>query len=310
MDNDNQLHANGKLLISGEYLVLTGANALAFPVRFGQSIQIIQNENKLLNWTSVDSSATWFSGEFEPETIKSLRTTDKRISDYLTKLLKAARRLNPLFLADPNGVIVTVKANYPLEWGLGSSSTLIALVAGWAGVDKFKLFGMISKGSGYDVACADKESLIIFQLCDGKGFITPLQPGKALLNHTCFAYLGRKQESDSEVSSFLSRRNYSQSDVDRISEISLLICKSDDPSLLCSLVDEHEEILSRILKKERIAKRFPGFPGSIKSLGAWGGDFAMFVSPMKNHEIKNWLEQAGFDVIFTFNELKIPAAES
>ena len=38
-------HANGKLLISGEYLVLDGALALAVPTRFGQNLQVTEGKD-------------------------------------------------------------------------------------------------------------------------------------------------------------------------------------------------------------------------------------------------------------------------
>jgi hypothetical protein len=119
--------------------------------------------------------------------------------------------------------------------------------------------------------------------------------------------LGKKQETAGEVSAFLSAKNYSQDEIERISELSHHICAENDPLILCSLVEEHEQILCRILKKERIGKRFPGFSGSVKSLGAWGGDFAMFVSIGKNEDIKDWLKQSGLPDAFTLNELKIPS---
>jgi mevalonate kinase len=305
MVSENRLHANGKLLISGEYLVIAGSKALAFPLKFGQSIHINPSENRLLTWTSDDPQGTWFTCEMDPVTIESLQTSNPGVSEYLRSLLKAARQLNPLFLTDPEGLNITVNANYPLKWGLGSSSTLIALIAGWAQVDKFKLFRLISKGSGYDVACTDRHSMFFYQLNHGTVYMNDTQPGNGLLKHTCFAYLGNKQESAREVSDFLSKGNFSQTDINRISDLSMLICNADDPSILCYLVEEHEEILSRILNKERIAKRFPGFPGSVKSLGAWGGDFAMFTSELDHLQIKKWLQSAGLVDIFTFDELKV-----
>jgi hypothetical protein len=44
----------------------------------------------------------------------------------------------------------------------------------------------------------------------------------------------------------------------------------------------------------------------VKSLGAWGGDFGMFVSEHPVTEIKEWCWMEGFPDIFTFDELQIP----
>ena len=306
MIKEIRLRANGKLLISGEYLVLAGAKAVAFPLRFGQSIHVNQSENRILSWISVDTEGTWFRCDIDPVTLNSMKTTDARVSSHLVMLLKAARKLNPSFLQDFPGLDITVKANYPLKWGLGSSSTLIALIAGWAETDKFGLFRLISIGSGFDVACTDRNSIFLYQLKNGEPSMEDIIPGKAILDHTCFGYLGNKQDSPAEVAAFLTDKKFTPDDVTRISSLSMEISMADEPSAFISLIEEHEEIMSRILRKNRIAKQFPGFPGTVKSLGAWGGDFAMFASTMKNHQIKAWLKQSGFHDIFTFEQLKVP----
>jgi mevalonate kinase len=305
MKKNIDFSANGKLLLTGEYLVLVGAEALAFPVRFGQSIHVEPNDLKYIHWISKEKGINWFSCDLEPVSLKVISTSETQVASRLIDLLIAARTINPKFLCENMGINISVEANYPLSWGLGSSSTLIALVAGWAGVDKFKLFRLLSNGSGYDIASTDRNSMFIYQLNDGDINIADAQPGKALLNHTCFAYLGKKQQTTEEVSAFLSGKNFTRADVTRISELSRQICHADDPSILCSLVEEHEEILRRILHKERIARRFPRFPGTVKSLGAWGGDFGMFVSDRRNEFVKSWLKTNEFSDVFTFNELKV-----
>ena len=41
-------------------------------------------------------------------------------------------------------------------------------------------------------------------------------------------------------------------------------------------MDSHEALLSNILSLTPVKKAlFPDYPGSIKSLGAWGGDFIL-----------------------------------
>ena len=42
-----KFHSHGKLLISGEYVVLDGATALALPTRFGQTLEVEEIENLL-----------------------------------------------------------------------------------------------------------------------------------------------------------------------------------------------------------------------------------------------------------------------
>ncbi|MEI6898315.1 MAG: hypothetical protein WCL00_00425, partial [Bacteroidota bacterium] len=238
MGEVRSFRANGKLLISGEYLVLLGAKALAFPLKLGQTLRIISNNAQNISWKSDDPTGTWFSCEIAPVTFSTLQTTDPGISTYLEKVLKAARQLNPFFSPGPIEVITT--ANYPVNWGLGSSSTLIALVAVWADVDKFRLFRLLANGSGYDIACTDQMDLIFFQLVENIPVTETSLPGKALLENVCFSYLGEKQETASEISSFLAKGKANDEDIERISNLSTSIATEDDPVAFCSMIYEHE----------------------------------------------------------------------
>ena len=49
-----------------------------------------------------------------------------------------------------------------MNWGLGSSSTLISLLSQWSGVAPEKLLSTSFGGSGYDVACATAKDAIIY----------------------------------------------------------------------------------------------------------------------------------------------------
>ena len=56
-----KFHSNGKLLITGEYLVLDGALALAVPYKLGQSLTFIEHQEAILNWKSFNSEGElWF----------------------------------------------------------------------------------------------------------------------------------------------------------------------------------------------------------------------------------------------------------
>lgn len=307
MKSATEFRANGKLLLTGEYLVLAGAKALAFPVRFGQQMVIRETALQRIDWESATPSGSWFTASFAPDNLNIISTDQTKIATELIKLLAAARCLNPDFAGGQAGWKVSVNANYPLEWGLGSSSTLCSLVAGWAGVNVFDLFRMVSRGSGYDVACASRSELLFYRLREGRPEITAAEPGKALRENTWFVFLGSKQDSAGEVARFLAGHHYSDKDVEEISQLSVSICDAVSPHELIRLVGEHELLLGTILGRETIASRFPSFPGTVKSLGAWGGDFAMFVSEMEPAEVVTHLQRLGFSSVFSFNDLKIPS---
>ena len=65
------------------------------------------------------------------------------------------------------------------------------------------------------------------------------------------------------------------------------------------LLDEHEAITGQYIKSETVkSKYFSDYKGSVKSLGAWGGDFIL--ATRKN---KKYFFEKGFDTIFSYSEL-------
>ena len=297
--------ANGKLLLTGEYLVLTGAKALAMPVKFGQKISVVPDGSGLIKWESIAPAGSWFHASYEPATLHILSYDRWKTAVELKRLLSAARKLNKNFLTGPEGFRVTVTANYPLEWGMGSSATLCALVASWAEVDVFDLFWMISKGSGYDIACTNRKELIYYQVRKGRPEISEAFAGSALQDHSWFAYLGHKQSTTREIDAFLVSQNFSSIDLAEVTRLSEAICPENSVDELIRLIDEHEFILSTILKRDPISRQFPSFPGTVKSLGAWGGDYAMFISGETPSEIKRTITALGLNPVFSFNDLRI-----
>ena len=128
--------------------------------------------------------------------------------------------------------------------------------------------------------------------------------GKALRENACFVYLGSKQDTETEVKGFLENRHYSVQDVELVSELASAICLAESCDDLCYLTEKHENILSSILKRDPVIRRFPTFPGTAKSLGAWGGDFAMFVSGEEPVQVAEILHGLGFPVVFSYKDIK------
>lgn len=304
MESSINAWANGKLLISGEYMVLAGAKALAFPLKFGQELQVKENPVPIIRWISRQPGSEWFTCDLDPAECEIIATNKPATASRLSKLFQAAHTLNASFPDKKTGSLVNVTANYPVEWGLGSSSTLIFLVARWANVDPFSLFRLVSEGSGYDIACAGQTGMIFYQLDGIQPLITETQPGKALQDYAYFVSLGKKQDSTKEVNLFLNHRNYSSKNITYISELSTQICFAQTADELSRLVIEHETIMSNILNREFIAARFKNFPGTVKSLGAWGGDFAMFISERDKKSVIKSLNEYGLQHVFTFSEIK------
>ena len=121
--------SNGKLLFTGEYLILKGAKALAVPTSFSQQLEISEQANSLLSWESFFQHKLWFRGTFSIPNLEVIESNHSEIAQRLVHLLKNARNIKPEFLNGETGYKVTSKADFKSNWGLGSSSSLISNIS-------------------------------------------------------------------------------------------------------------------------------------------------------------------------------------
>src|SRR5690606_11836163 len=125
-----QFYSHGKLLITGEYVVLDGALALAVPTKYGQSLEVETTNKKEIQWTALDQEGKeWFKTAliFDGKDLKLAKNTTSpaEAEQRLLQILKEAHKLNPGILIQDSGFNITTKLDFPQCWGLGSSSTLI-----------------------------------------------------------------------------------------------------------------------------------------------------------------------------------------
>lgn len=301
----NTFYSNGKLLITGEYLVLHGALALAVPTIPGQELQVETKDGPAeLHWKSYYEDECWFEAVFALPRLEAISSSDNKTTEYLRQLLLNAHELMPGIFQKSQSIHVDTRLGFRPEWGLGSSSSLISNIAEWFDADPYKLLHNTQKGSGYDIACARADGPIQYRPEPGKPFIRNVDFKPSFKDKLAFVYSGRKQDSSASVSKFLDSTGFRESDNIRISEISRDITKAKTLHKFSLLLDEHEEIMSGILQQPKIKEeRFPDFPGSIKSLGAWGGDFLLASSEIGIDEIKSYFSNEGLDVVFGFDEL-------
>ena len=66
---------------------------------------------------------------------------------------------------------------------------------------------------------------------------------------------------------------------------------------------EHENLVSKTLNLPSVKEQyFSDFNGSIKSLGAWGGDFVLAASPMNAEEVQNYFKEKGCDSCISYTD--------
>src|SRR5690606_12277563 len=98
-----KFHSNGKLLLTGEYVVLDGATALALPTKYGQTLEVVFSEKEGIFWKSFDEKELiWFEDSFDCDTFGYKKPTNS-ISEKLSKILREAKKLNSSFLSDEKG---------------------------------------------------------------------------------------------------------------------------------------------------------------------------------------------------------------
>lgn len=288
-------YSHGKLLLTGEYAVLDGALALALPTQYGQSLSIRPSTEGSLQWKSLDErNNCWYQ-----QILFSGKATDP-ITQTLEKILCTAKQLNPNFLIEKNFHVET-KLEFPRDWGLGSSSTLINNIAQWAQIDAFKLLFESFGGSGYDIACAQQNKPIWYQLKDSHPEITPIEYNPLFKDSLFFVHLNQKQNSKEGIQRYRKLAKHKNHLIEELTNLTKEITLTQSLENFCSLIKEHERLISNSLDIPTVQSHlFPDFPGEIKSLGAWGGDFILAAS---NEDVINYFKSKGYPTIIRYSDM-------
>ncbi|GAA4943736.1 GYDIA family GHMP kinase [Algibacter agarivorans] len=301
------LYSNGKLLLTGEYVVLDGALSLAIPTKFGQSLTFEPIRKPKLIWESFDDKGKiWFENAFDLRNNEMLETPKvseqhDKTSERLLQILNASKKLNPNFLNTNNGFRVTTKLDFPKNWGLGTSSTLINNMAQWAEIDAHKLLENTFGGSGYDIACAQYNSPITFQLKNGKPIVKQIVFNPVFIENLYFVHLNKKQNSRKGIKHYHENKENSKLAINNINEITSQMIACNTLDHFETLITQHETIISKITKQTPVkALLFNDFKGAIKSLGAWGGDFVLVASKEKPSK---YFKKKGFGTIIPYKEM-------
>ncbi len=285
-----QNKANGKLLITSEYFVLDGAESLALPTKFGQTLEVTESNH--FHWTSKDELGhIWIE-------IQDIDNIEDKNTILLVEILKyiGIDRMNGNFC---------IHADFHKDWGLGSSSTLIALLADYFKLNPYELNQKFFHGSGYDIACAFSEHPITYKLEE------PLKPSimrTSILNslqlNMYFLYLDKKQNSRSAIALYNQKKINKKNIANDLSQITKALLEKHEIDEWIYLLNIHEDIISKSLLLEKVSQTvLRELPYFSKSLGAWGGDFVMILTDDNPQEVKKNIQKLGFDTIFTYSEI-------
>lgn len=295
-------YSNGKLLLSAEYFVLDGAEALAIPTRYGQSLEVNKIEEDLLYWKSFDhQNQIWFEGSFDIENSLQIHScSNEKIAQTLQTILSEAKKLNPFFLEESQGNEAKSTMNFPREWGLGSSSTLINNIAQWAKVDAFELLYTSFGGSGYDIACAQHNTALIYSNKTNPPKVKNVVFRPSFSDALFFVYLNKKQNSKEAIHHYKKNTVVTQKHLAAFNELTQEFLKATSLSTFEKVLNSHENLVSSLLGLEKIKDRlFSDYNGAIKSLGGWGGDFILATGK----EAVSYFKNKGYGVVIPYREM-------
>lgn len=300
-----EFYSNGKLLITGEYLVLDGAKGFALPTKFGQNLIVEKGSSQEIKWISYDSDESiWFKDTFSFTDIINKNTSEaaspKR--NTLIEILHEGYLLHPDFINQGEGYHITTTLTFPRNWGLGTSSTLINNIAQWLEIDAFVLLNNSFGGSGYDIACAQNNTPIVYHLENGKPIVEKVIFNPEFHEHLHFVYLDKKQSSKASIVAYYKNKNENLAkNILKINALTAEVLNAENLSQFATALDEHEAEMSNILEMDTVKESlFSDFNGVIKSLGAWGGDFVLVISKENPTE---YFKKRGFQTIISYQDM-------
>jgi mevalonate kinase len=292
--------AQGKLLITGEYLVLHGAQALCLPLtKMHQTMELLEANPEGISWQAQDHlHQVWINLEldqnFQPS--RSLNPPEEK----LQSILKEISRLKPELFH--RGLRVKTQMNFSPQWGLGSSSTFISLLSQWSELPAWQLQQHFFGGSGYDVACATAKSPLVYELKNSRPHLRPTNWSPSWREELRFVYLGKKKNTQKALRDFAQIPSSElRGKVPLLNQLTQAIVMARELAEFQDLIRQHEALIAGILRCSPIQDElFPDFPGTIKSLGAWGGDFILAAAQKPSDE---YFKSRGLDVIFRWSDL-------
>ena len=297
-------YSNGKLLITGEYVVLDGAKAFALPTKFGQNLIIEEGDGELFQWKSFDSDRSiWFEDiiSFSSVIQKEHFEDAETIKNTLIEILHEAYLMNSDFITKAKGYSISTELTFPKSWGLGTSSTLINNIAQWLQIDAFELLKRSFGGSGYDIACAQNNAPIVFQLVNQKPLVENVIFKPDFANKIYFVYLNQKQNSKAAIAAYYGKNGVIDKSISKINDITHAVIEASSANEFAIALQKHEIEMSNILELTTVKEAlFPDFDGVIKSLGAWGGDFVLSIS--KENPI-NYFKSKGYSIVIPYSEM-------
>ncbi len=295
-----KFYSHGKLLLTGEYVVLDGAVSLALATKKGQSLEVTRTSGSRLYWQSfLQDKKIWIDTSFDLP-LKKHTSNDNDILHRLQEIFFEVYKKSPSSFEE--GVTFKSYLEFDRSWGLGSSSTLIANIAQWAAIDPYELLENTFGGSGYDIACASAKGPITFSLEENTPKIQEVNFNPSFKEEIFFVHLNKKQNSRESIKHYRATHKIDlKPAIHTISQITDAFIKTQQTSDFEKLIDTHENLISSLIKTPTIKKQFfSDYPRAVKSLGGWGGDFILATG---THNDMAYFKDKGYNTIIPYKEM-------
>jgi mevalonate kinase len=293
--------SRAKLILLGEYAVLQDKNAVCLPLSTGQFMSVETFDLKQVHWLWKYKDQVIADFVFNSDDFNIIHAA-KGDPIWVKGLVKIIRKYNPDFLVN-QGCKLSFTNFFPVEWGLGSSSATISSLCRLAEVDPYKVNTELMGGSGADIACTTANKWFIYRKKVHHPETSEIPADFRFPDQVFFIYSGKKQPTASHLRSLETATDSEKATFDGVNELVSQFLNSRDLFEFCRVIEKHEQIISKAIGKPIIKNSFPDFVGTLKSLGAWGGDFFMAISESGSDYVKKYFHDKGYNKVFTWNEL-------
>ncbi|WP_346983894.1 GYDIA family GHMP kinase [Chryseobacterium sp. POE27] len=296
-----EIFSPGKLMLTSEYFAIDGALVLAVPTKLGQEFSFKEenDEKSLIFWEAYHQNKLWLKAVINYQDWQILETNIPVSAEFILKTLKNVQLLSNTKFKSNFTYHLSTNLQFPADYGLGSSSTLMNNLAEWADIDPFYLNTISLGGSGYDIAVAKEKSAVLYQSKPEIKY-EKVDFNPSFKNELIFIHLNQKQDSREGIS-FYRSKNKSQKLVDEFSDLTRKILLCHELENFSDLMLFHEQKISEFLEIPTVKDRFfADCPVFVKSLGAWGGDFVM---SRKFDGFEDYFWGKDFNTIFEWSDI-------
>lgn len=296
-----RIFSHGKLMLTSEYFAIDGALVLAVATKPGQEFFFEEKDdhNARIFWEAYHQDVLWLSATIDYRSWTVTETNLPENAAFICQVLQQVQQDSSIRFKGNSSYFLRTNLQFPSDFGLGSSSTLMNNLSEWAEIDAFRLNEKCLGGSGYDIAVAKCGSSVLFQNKPKISF-QKIQFQPTFKDDLIFIHLNTKQNSREGIQLYRSKEKSAEL-IAEFSDLTKKIQLCYDMHTFSDLMIQHEQKIADFLGRSTAKSLyFRDCPVFIKSLGAWGGDFVM---SQKFTGYEAYFREKGFCTIFFWDDI-------